>query len=307
MSGVLNRSITVWQAIALYVGAVIGSGILILPGMTAGIAGANALFSWGAMIVLSIPLAYTFAFLAREYPSAGGVSTFVERAFGRYAGALIGWFYFIAASAGQVIVPLTGGVYVSYVFHGSHVAAFVIAAMVLVGAITGNYFGLRISGKVQLATSGLVIVVLLGTILLAIPFMHVRALYPHVSSSMWGEGWPSIDADLLVILWMGGHRQFGAGVQSSGTRCNASHAGGTRDRGRVIFWRRSGGRGYAFICGGSPNDGAGHKRRFTGASHGQHRGQTGGRGDGRNRPGHLPRDDECVCRKHQPTGLLFVA
>lgn len=87
----LKTSISVWQGIALYVGAVIGSGILILPGMTAGVAGANALFSWGGMIFLSIPLAYTFALLAREYPSAGGVSTFVEKAFGRYVGALIGW------------------------------------------------------------------------------------------------------------------------------------------------------------------------------------------------------------------------
>ncbi|GIN92846.1 hypothetical protein [Siminovitchia terrae] len=41
----LKKSITLWQGIALYVGAVIGSGILILPGMTAGVAGANALYS----------------------------------------------------------------------------------------------------------------------------------------------------------------------------------------------------------------------------------------------------------------------
>jgi len=42
MDGTLRRSISVWQGIALYVGAVIGSGILVLPGMTAGIAGADA-------------------------------------------------------------------------------------------------------------------------------------------------------------------------------------------------------------------------------------------------------------------------
>ncbi|GIN92847.1 hypothetical protein J22TS1_38980 [Siminovitchia terrae] len=66
------------------------------------------------MVVFSIPLAYTFALLAKEYPYSGGISTFVEKAFGRYASAIIGWFYFIAAIAGQVIVPLTGGIYVIY-------------------------------------------------------------------------------------------------------------------------------------------------------------------------------------------------
>ena len=197
MSGTLNGSISVWQGMALYVGAVIGSGILILPGMTAGIAGADALFSWGGMILLSIPLAYTFAFLAREYPSAGGVSTFVEKAFGRYAGALIGWFYFIAASAGQFIVPLTGGVYVTYVFHWNPVVAFVIAAILLGGSVTGNYFGLRTSGKVQLATSGLIVGVLLATILLAIPFMHARVLSPHISGSMWEP----VGRASMLIFW----------------------------------------------------------------------------------------------------------
>ncbi|MGR5965730.1 hypothetical protein ACT7DB_21715 [Bacillus cereus] len=46
----------------LYVGAVLGSGILILPGMTASVAEGNAIVSWLVMIALSIPLAFTFAF-----------------------------------------------------------------------------------------------------------------------------------------------------------------------------------------------------------------------------------------------------
>ncbi|MCL6625703.1 APC family permease [Alicyclobacillus shizuokensis] len=197
MSSTMKNSISVWQGIALYVGAVIGSGILILPGMTAGIAGANALFSWGGMIVLSIPLAYTFAFLAREYPSAGGVSTFVEKAFGRHAGALIGWFYFIAASAGQFIVPLTGGVYVTYAFHLPSLVAFLIAAVVLLGAVIGNFLGLRTSGKVQLSTSGLIVVVLLATIVLAIPSMHASAFSTHAS----GSALQSIGRAAMLIFW----------------------------------------------------------------------------------------------------------
>ncbi|MGG1661154.1 amino acid permease [Brevibacillus sp. NRS-1366] len=131
----MQQSISVWQGIALYVGAVIGSGILILPGMTAGVAGANALFSWGGMILLSVPLAYTFALLAKEYPSAGGVSTFVEKAFGRYSGAIIGWYYFIAAAVGQFIVPLTGGRYVVYALQMSPDLAFIIAGIILLSAI----------------------------------------------------------------------------------------------------------------------------------------------------------------------------
>ncbi|QQE78225.1 APC family permease [Alicyclobacillus sp. SO9] len=178
----MKTSISVWQGVALYVGAVIGSGILILPGMTAGLAGSNALFAWGGMILLSIPLAYTFAFLAREYPSAGGVSTFVGEAFGRYSGAIVGWFYFIAASAGQFIVPLTGGIYVTFVFRLPTGNAFLIAAVLLLGSIISNYLGLKTSGKLQLATSGLIVVVLLTTIVFAIPSMHASDLSPQFSN-----------------------------------------------------------------------------------------------------------------------------
>ncbi|MCL6445873.1 MAG: hypothetical protein K6T83_20915 [Alicyclobacillus sp.] len=77
-------------------------GILILSGMTAGIAGSDALLSWG-MILLSIPLAYTFAFLAREFPSAGGgrVSSVHRREIGHRK------VVFITARNPRSIIPTT--------------------------------------------------------------------------------------------------------------------------------------------------------------------------------------------------------
>ena len=51
-----------------------------------------------------------------------------EIAFGRYAGALIGWLYFIAVSA--------GGIYVTYVFHLPSTVAFIIAGILLISEAT---------------------------------------------------------------------------------------------------------------------------------------------------------------------------
>ena len=62
MSNHFNETISIKRGTALYVGAVLGSGILILPGMTASVAEGNAIVSWLVMIALSIPLAFTFAF-----------------------------------------------------------------------------------------------------------------------------------------------------------------------------------------------------------------------------------------------------
>lgn len=87
----MNRTINLSQAIALYISAILGSGIL---------------------VAFSFPLAYTFAALSSSYPDAGGAATFVRMAFGEHPGNLVGWFYFLTASVGQIIVSLTGASYI---------------------------------------------------------------------------------------------------------------------------------------------------------------------------------------------------
>ncbi|HEX7064361.1 MAG TPA: amino acid permease [Bacillales bacterium] len=197
MSQSLKQSISLSQGIALYVGAVLGSGILILPGMTAGIAGSEALISWFIMILLSIPLAFTFAFLSMEFPSSGGVSTFANQAFGHYAGALVGWLFFIAGSAGQIIVSLTGGVYIAFAFHLPHDVAYIIAGILLIIAVLGNYLGLKTSGKVQLSIAGLTLLILLGTTLFAIPAIQPENIAIHLTEA----SIIPISQSAMLIFW----------------------------------------------------------------------------------------------------------
>lgn len=193
----LKQTISVPQGIALYVGAVLGSGILILPGMTAGIAGENALISWIIMILLSIPLACTFAFLSIDFPSSGGILTFANKAFGHYAGALTGWFFFIAGSVGQMIVSLTGGTYIAFAFNLPHFAAYVIASVLLIIAVIGNYVGLQTSGKVQLGLAGLTFLILLSTSVLAFPVINLESITPHITKN----SLIPIGQSAMLIFW----------------------------------------------------------------------------------------------------------
>ena len=48
----LRKAITLRHAVALYVSSVLGSGILILPGLAAKIAGPSSLIAW---LLLSLP------------------------------------------------------------------------------------------------------------------------------------------------------------------------------------------------------------------------------------------------------------
>ena len=59
------------SASALYIAAVLGTGILVLPGLAADAAGPASILAVAIVFVLSIPLAGTFAALAARYPDAG--------------------------------------------------------------------------------------------------------------------------------------------------------------------------------------------------------------------------------------------
>ena len=61
---VLRPTIGVGQAVALYTCAVLGAGVLVLPGQAASLAGPASVLAWGFSCLLGIPLALTFAALA---------------------------------------------------------------------------------------------------------------------------------------------------------------------------------------------------------------------------------------------------
>ncbi|MGW0211706.1 hypothetical protein ACWDZ8_40305 [Streptomyces sp. NPDC003233] len=61
-------SLTVWQGAALYVGAVLGTGVIALPALAVRAAGPASLLAWLGLVVLSVPLAATFAALGARSP-----------------------------------------------------------------------------------------------------------------------------------------------------------------------------------------------------------------------------------------------
>jgi len=176
----LVRTITLPRAVALYIGAVLGAGVLILPGTSATEAGPGSLLAWAFVGLLGVPLALTFAELARRHPDAGGVATFARLAFGPAAGAIVGWFYFTAGSVGQAIVALTGAYYVAAALDAGRDETFAIAAVILATALAANLAGLRVSGRLQLLLAGAVGAVLLASIVAAAPSFEFSRLDPFL-------------------------------------------------------------------------------------------------------------------------------
>ncbi|BCC06424.1 amino acid permease [Bacillus cereus] len=164
--------------------------------MTASVAEGNAIVSWLVMISLSIPLAFTFAFLSIEYPSAGGIATFSEKAFGKNIGAIIGWSFFIAGSVGQIVVSMTGGMYIVKVFALSSYFTYVIALLILSISIGFNLYGLKMSGLFQVCIGVLTFFILIVTIISSLPYIEMKNINIHFSMH---EINPILNASLLIF------------------------------------------------------------------------------------------------------------
>ncbi|UFS57930.1 APC family permease [Subtercola endophyticus] len=184
------------QGSALYIAAVLGTGILVLPALAAQVAGPASILAVGALIVLSVPLAGTFAALAARFPDAGGVATFVRLALGRTAARMTGYWFFFGVSVGLPVVALLGAEYVVAVLGVERWVGFVIAPLFILPSLVLNAFGLRVSGRVQLGLSALLVIVVVGVIVLAAPATkasNFEPLLPH--------GWAGVGVAISLFVW----------------------------------------------------------------------------------------------------------
>ncbi|MBX6350003.1 MAG: amino acid permease [Clostridia bacterium] len=201
MERALVRTITLPEGVSLYVGAVVGAGVLILPGVAASMAGPASLVAWTFNCLAGIPLALTFAALAARFPDAGGVATYTAKAFGPAWGAIVGWLYFVAAATGQVIVPLTGAYYAADALNLRRDDTFLWATAILGVAVVSNLRGLKVSGRVQLALSAAVAGLLLGAALASLPRLSLAHLTPFDPRGMDAVGHATVLIFVAVFGW----------------------------------------------------------------------------------------------------------
>src|SRR5688572_14469048 len=145
------------QGSALYIASVLGTGILVLPALAATAAGPASVVAVAAVLLLSIPLAGTFAALAARYPDAGGVASFVRRALGGTAARMTGYWFYFGVCVGAPVLAILGGEYVVAVLGVDRAAVPIIGFAVFVPPFVANWFGVRVAGWVQFVLTGLLI------------------------------------------------------------------------------------------------------------------------------------------------------
>jgi amino acid efflux transporter len=197
----LTPTIGLAQGVALYTGALVGAGVLILPGVAATMSGPASIVAWGFDALLAVPLALTFARLAGRNPDAGGVAAYAAQAFGSLWGMMAGWFYFVAAATSQALVPLTGAYYAASVLGLGRAPTFGLAAAILLVAAVANLRGLRVSGRLQLVLSGAVVAMLLGATVVSVPAIRLANWTPFAPHGLESIGHTAVFVFFAFFGW----------------------------------------------------------------------------------------------------------
>jgi amino acid efflux transporter len=148
------------------------------------------------VLLLSIPLAGTFAALAARYPDAGGVATFARRALGPTAARATGYWFFFGVGFGAPVVATLGGEYLVSAFGGDHALVPWVGIAFMVIAFALASFGLKISGPVQLVLSALLVVIVVLVVASAVPAStpeHFAPFLPH--------GWAGVGTAISLFVW----------------------------------------------------------------------------------------------------------
>ncbi len=188
--------LSVPQGAALSIGAVLGTGVITLPALAADLAGPASLLAWGALVLLSIPLAGTFAAMGARYPDSGGVSTYVRRAFGDRAAGVVGWCFYFAVPVGAPPASMMAGGYVADLLGAGRGTTLVVAALLIGGTALLNALGLRLSGRVQLWLASALALLMTATIVVALPHADPGSLTPFAP-----HGWAAVGAAAAVLVW----------------------------------------------------------------------------------------------------------
>src|SRR5271166_2647422 len=140
-----SRYLTTSRGAALYIGALLGPGLLLLPGLAAAEAGPASLLAWLGLLGVSALLAVVFAALGKGRPGESGVAAYTAGGLGPWAGAAAGWCFLAGVVLGAPVVCLIGASYVTTLTGGGRAVTCAVAAMLLLAVLGLALVGVRAS------------------------------------------------------------------------------------------------------------------------------------------------------------------
>lgn len=161
--GGLKKVLGFWDLMGIGIGQIIGSGIMVLTGITIALTGAGTPFAFLLAAVLVICPNMVLAVLGSAVPATGGMYTYVRD----YIGKKTGFFYLALLVAGQLVLAMfaiTFATYAGDLIPG--VNQTVVAFLILTLCYVMNVLGVEMAAKLQ----NILVIVLVAAMALFVVF-----------------------------------------------------------------------------------------------------------------------------------------
>lgn len=191
----MSKKITWIEGSSLLTGAVIGSGILILPISVVQLVNTFAVYSWGIMLLISIPTIITLYKLAILFPDKGGFASYANNVFGSKVGKLVSYLFILTVPLSAPVASIIAGKYVTSILHNSIIYEIMIVVSLLILSIILNIWGLKISGRIQSILLLTIISIIVMTIYSGISQIDINYDYSYnVSLS-------DMSSSFIIVFW----------------------------------------------------------------------------------------------------------
>jgi APA family basic amino acid/polyamine antiporter len=147
MQNRLKRSLSLLDATAISVGAIIGGGIFVVTGIAAGLAGSALVVSMLVAALIAFFTALSFAELTAWQPVEGSVYEYVRQVISPFSGFLTGWMWMVSNTFTGAAVSLGFAYYLTATF--PNLPANVVAAVLCLALTALNFFGVRKSARLN--------------------------------------------------------------------------------------------------------------------------------------------------------------
>ncbi len=195
----LKRTLGLFDATSISVGAIIGAGIFVVTGIAAGLAGPSFIISIILAGIIGSFTALNFAQLSAYMPKEGGGYEFTYHLISPFAGFISGWMWVFANVFIGAAVSIGFAQYLSALVPSLPVN--VVAATICVAFTVLNYVGVRQSALVNDALVVAKIAILVFFIAFGLGFIQLNNFQPFMPKGILG----TLEGAALIFFAYGGY------------------------------------------------------------------------------------------------------
>jgi APA family basic amino acid/polyamine antiporter len=181
MSQQPNRELGLFDVFCISSGAMISSGLFVLPAIAFSIAGPGIILSYLLAAIVLIPAVLSKAELVTTMPKAGGMYSYLERALGPATGTFSGLASWFALSLKSAFALLGMAIFVMLMYpHSSEIYMKIVAVILCILFTAVNIIGVKVTGRLHKSLVIFVFVLLCAYALRGIHFISLQRYAPFM-------------------------------------------------------------------------------------------------------------------------------